>query len=778
VKVLLSWLRELCPGLPDDVALLGATLNDLGHAVEEIMHLHAPVPGVVVARVLDVQTEPKRKVRHVWVDAGDGERRHVWCGADNMAVDDLVALATIGTTMPSGMQIAEREMFGAVSQGMLCSQRELGLGDDHGGIWILPAGLPLGADVLAATGRRPDVLFDLDVPRNRPDCWGHLGIARDLAARLQVPFAPPDPAVPIAGPSTGVTVRIEAPELCGRFTARAITGIRITPSPEWVADRLTKAGMRAINNVVDASNLVMLELGRPNHTYDRAKVGGDGFVIRAARDGEVLVTLDDVARTLTARDCVIGDAAGVAHGLGGIMGAEIGEIDDTTTDVLLEQAWFDPPSIGASAGRLGLRTEASARFERGCDPYDDDMGARRLVQVLRETCPDIALHGVVADEGRLPDRTPITVRTARVNAILGTDLSRDDIAALLDPIGFAPVAAGDDVAVTIPSWRVDSSAEIDVIEEVARQYGYSRIVKTVPRPPQPGSLSVRQKDRRRLRAVLVGLGCAEAMPNTFLAPADLTRSGLDADGLVVTNPLVADESMLRTSLLPGLLRAVALNESHRQMGVRLFEIGHTYRHGDDATAELPDERAMLAVALAGHEAPAAVATLDEIVAALGFGAIALTPSTCPGLHPTRTALVGDVGVVGEVDPAVLEAWSITERVAWLELDLDALLDLPHGDRPARPVLRMPSADIDLAFAVPTAITAAQVEDALRAGGGELLVDLRLFDVYRTDASSPSRSLAFRLRFQAADRTLTDADLTAVRSACITAVERLGASLRG
>jgi phenylalanyl-tRNA synthetase beta chain len=777
MKVLLSCLTELCPALPQDVTLLTDTLNDLGHAVEDVVRINEPIAGVVVARVLDVQTEPKRKVRHVYVDAGDGESRHVWCGADNMAADDLVALATIGTTFPGGMEIGRREMFGVVSEGMLCSRRELGLDDDHSGIWILPPGLPLGADVFSATAHVPDVLFDLDVPRNRPDCWGHLGIARDLAARLQVPFSLPDPQVPVVGPSTGVTVRIDAPDLCGRFTARAITGVRVAPSPAWVAERLTRAGMRPISNVVDASNLVMLEIGRPNHTYDRAKVGGDGFVIRAAHDGEVLVTLDDVPRTLTARDCVIADAAGVAHGIGGIMGAQIGEIDDGTTDVLLEQAWFDPASIGVTAGRLGLRSEASARFERGCDPFDDDLGARRLVQILAETCPDIALHDVVADEGRLPDRTPFTLRTARVNAILGTTLGRDEIAALLTPIGFQPVVdGGDDLTVTVPSWRVDCTGEIDVIEEVARQYGYSRVVKTVPRGHRPGSLSPRQKDRRLLREVLVGLGCAEAMPNTFLAPTDLTRAGLPADGLVVTNPLVADESMLRTSLLPGLLRAIALNESHRQTGVRLFEVGHVYRRNVDPSAELPDERTVVAVALAGAEAPAAVTVLDEIVHALGFDPLALTPAAPPGMHPTRTATVGVVGVVGEVDPGVLDAWSITERVAWLELDFDALVDLPHGDRPAKPVLRMPSADIDLALIVPSTVTAAQVEDALRHGGGELLVDLSLFDVYRMTAGD--RSLAFRLRFQAVDRTLTDADLAGVRSACIDAVQSLGATLRG
>ena len=787
MKVLLSWLNEMAP-LGDDVERLAAAMNELGLAVDGVERVGAPVPGIVTAKVLETQRHPQaERVHEVFVDAGDGERRHVWCGAFNMEAGDVVPLATIGATMPDGREIGPRKILGLASEGMLCSAHELGLGDDQAGILILPPDTPLGLPVYEAFGVTEDVVFDLDVTRNRPDAHGHLGVARDLAAHLGVPFSPPAPALVADGPGRRAGVEILDPDLCGRFVSVVISGVAVTSSPRWMAERLTRAGMRPISNVVDVSNYVMLELNEPNHPYDVETLGGGGFRIRRARDGETMVTLDDVERTLTDQDLLICDADDRAIGIAGVMGGADTEISPGTTAVALEMAWFDPIAVASTASRLGLRSEASARFERGRDPYGIDRAVARFVELLRETCPDLVVHaGLVDARGQLPPQvTPVRVRPERVNAVLGSALTAEEMAAKLEPIGFATTIASDGLLdVGIPSWRPDSTSEIDVVEEIARHVGYERLGRTVPKSTVAGRLSAVQSRRRALREVLYGLGISEAMPNPFLAPGDLARAGLEPVGLRIANPLVAEESVLRTSLRPGLFKALAYNASHRADDVSLFELGHIYR---PAEAPLPDEREVLAVALAGREGPAAVPVLDEVAAGLGLGdRVTLRQdlsSTRPGMHPGRSATVladgEDVGVVGEIDPGVLEAFGIPGRVAWLEIDLSVLLVMEPAIPQWRPVSRYPSSDVDLAFVVPDEVPAADVEAALATAAPDLTADLDLFDVYRGPGIEDGhRSLAYRLRLQAPDRTLTDAEVGGVRERAIAAVVALGATLRG
>jgi phenylalanyl-tRNA synthetase beta chain len=784
MRVLLSWLNELAP-VGSDADALAELMNDLGLAVDEVERFGAAIEGVIVAKVLALRPHPDAKhVQRVDVDMGDGEPLQVWCGAFNMKVGDLVPLATVGTTMPNGMQIGRRKILGEPSNGMLCSPVELGFGGEAGGIFILPPDLPLGAPLWEALGVDADVVFDLDLTRNRPDAYSHAGVARDLAARLGVQLTSPDPRIEIAGPSTGVDVTIVDEKGCGRFTARVITGVHVTQSPAWMADRLTRAGMRPINNVVDVSNYVMLELGQPSHTYDLAKLEGGGFRIRKARDGETILTLDGVERELTSADVLICDGNDAPIGIGGVMGGASTEIDDRTTSVALEMAWFDPPTIAATAGRLALRSEASARFERGADPEVADRAARRFVELLRLTCPEAQLYSEVDARGVLPSRAPVPLRLARVNALLGTELTVVDVTRLLRSIGFEvePGPTDDIVHVTIPTWRYDCTVEVDLIEEVARMHGYSRIAQTVPKSPHPGGLSAIQQDRRLLRQVMIGLGASEAMPNPFLAPGDLGRAGLEPKGITINNPLATEESVLRTSMLPGLLKAVAYNESHRNEGVSLFEIGHVY--GLPLAGELlPDEREMLGLALAGRDARAARSVWDEVAQALGWDDVPVAAGERPGMHPTRTLLLGEhgaLGALGEVDPGVLDACGIAQRVAWVQLELDRLFARPRVERRYRPVSRFPSSDIDLAFVVADVIPAGEVERTLRDAAGPLLSDLRLFDVYRgSSVGEGARSLAYSVRLQAPDRTLTDAEVGEVRARCIAAAEQAhDARLRG
>ena len=474
-------------------------------------------------------------------------------------------------------------------------------------------------------------------------------------------------------------------------------------------------------------------------------------------------------------------------GVGGIMGGASSEISDATTTVLLESAWFRPDAIARTSKRLGLRSEASVRFERGVDPEGAGRAAARFVELLTGMAGGEVVGGIVdvTDPEHLPAPVTVAVRTARVNSILGTDLTSEQVRGYLEPIGFATEPRSDGTLdVTIPSWRPDSEREIDVIEEVARHHGYSRIPRTRPPVATVGLLNPYQRDRRLVADILVGVGLSEAWATSFLAPDDLVRAGLPPEAIEIENPLAAEESILRPSLLPGLLRALVTNANHRRPDVALFEIGHVFLP-PPAGERLPPEPEHLAVVLAGRDAAAAVRTWRGLAEGLRLDEVELRAATRPGLHPTRTAelVAGDIvlGTVGEVDPGVLAAHQLDGPVGWIQLDLGLLLrDAPRRPATYRPISRYPSADIDLAFVVDDDTPAGDVERTLRDAAGAVVEQVELFDVYRGPGVDPgSRSLAFHLRFSALDHTLTEDELSALRRRCIEAVETTcGGRLRG
>ena len=790
MKVLLSWLREFAPGIDGDPAALSDRLSALGLAVEEMTVTGSVPDGVVLGRVLELRPHPDAdRIQLVEVDDGSPASLQVCCGAFNMAVGDLVPLARVGTVLPGGLEIARRKLRGQASEGMCCSEIELEMGDDADGIMILndrvAAGAGPGTPLAEALGSAPDVLWDLDVGANRPDALSVMGVARDLAAALGVGFEPPDWSTAASGPgiSEAVEVEIVDPTLCGRFVGRVLRNMPSGPSPAWMANRLIALGMRPINSIVDISNYVMLELGQPSHTFDLGRVRGSRIRVRRAGDGETVTTLDGVHRSLAAGDGVIADGDDGVIGIAGVMGGASTEIDARTRHVLVEMAWWDPPSISRTAKRLNLSSEAATRFRRGADwGYNVERCMNRFVQLAAELGAEVA-PGTIDERGDLPERGPLRVRTSRVNGLLGTTLSAADMAGHLRSIGFGvDTDGGADLRVTIPTWRWDTETETDIAEEVARLHGYENIERTVPTANEAGGLSSYQKDRRLVRDVLVGAGCLETQPMPFVAPGALAGVGLPEDGITLSNPVDDSESVLRTSLLPGQLRAVAYNQRHFNGDVRLFEIGHVYRPAPTGQL-LPDEREYMAVALSGEQAPAAVAVLDLLAEALALPAVELRAAALPGMHPTRSAEVVVAGrargAVGEVDPGVLDASGVAGRVAWLQLDLQEVLDGPRARRRYRPVSKYPPSDVDLAFAVPDAVAAAQVERALRASAGSLLAGVELFDVYRGPGlPDGSRSLAYRLRFQAPDRTLTDTEVAEARQRCIDETSRrTGATLR-
>ncbi len=838
----LSWLRDFA-AFPDDVEELRAALDDLGLVVEAVEHVGEGLGEVVVSRVLEIRPiAGADKIRLVVADAG-AEPLEIVCGATNFTVGDRVPLAPVGTILPDGTEIAARKLRGVESHGMLCSGKELGLSDDHAGLLVLGDESPgePGTPLLAALGLRPDVVFDITVEGNRPDAWSITGIARDLAGRLGLPFGVPEPPQPPPGGRSveeAATATVASPDLCPRLTVTVLDHVTVGPSPRWIAERLLLAGMRPINNVVDASNYVMLELGQPTHPYDLARLPGRGLSVRRARPGETVVTLDAVARTLGVRgrslgdtgdDCLICDAEGTPVGIGGIMGGASSEIAATTTEVLLEAAYFVPMAIARTSKRLGLRTEASARFERGCDPWGIEPSVRRFCQLLAESVPALRVaEGMLDVRGEVPQPFVVPVPIARVQRQIGVGLGREEIARLIEPIGFTVLDHPDPegwLTVIVPTNRPDVRPEPygvdDIIEEIARTLGYSNVPRRVPTWPQPGQLTARQISRRVIKDILVGLGASEGWTDTFVSAAAHADVGLTGPAVRVANPLDAEKPFLRRSLMPGLLAALSYNTSRRQPEIRLFEVGVVFSHPDAGSprvveragpggteiAVLPGERELLSAVFAREDDDArdAVASWRVIADALHLDGVRLVRPgdgtlLLPGLHPTRSAhLVAQTrrgepvpfGSVGEVDPEVAAAFGLTRtagaataarRVGWLEIDLDVLFDevrVPRRVTVGGAVSRFPSSDIDLAFVVEDNNPADAVADALRAAAGDQLESVTLFDVYRGPGiPEGARSLAYRLRFCAPDRTLTDEEVGELRSRCIAAVDELfGAILR-
>jgi len=790
-----------------DPVELGKVFDDLGMVVEGIERVGEGLDGVVLGRVLEVAAIEGARVRRTRVDVGDMHGRDVQivCGAANVEAGQLVAVAVVGAMLPGEFLIGRRRVVGFESSGMICSAVELGLGEDADGILVLDDDLGVPGDPFAAAmGITPDVVYDLAIETNRPDANCIAGIARDAAARLGLPFSLPTPPPPPDDlPPPVPAPEVACPELAPRVGVAVLEGATVGPSPAWLARRLTLAGMRPISNLVDISNYVMLELGQPTHPYDLDRLAGGGLGVRTARSGESVTTLDGVERRLgevASPDVLITDAEGTPVGIAGIMGGASSEVHDGTTRVLLEAAHFDRLTIAKSSKRLGLRSEASARFERGVDPLGIERAMARFAELAAEVAgARLTAGAVIESPGHVPIRPPLTVRTSRVNDLLGTELDDSRIGQLLAPIGFAAELLRPGVhLVTPPSYRLDAEGEADVIEEVARHLSYSSIARTVPSSPLVGGLSTRQRGRRHIRDVLVGLGCTEAATGLLLGPGDHERAGLgdlESGALAAVDPLALEESILRRSLRPGLLAAVRFNLDRRQERVHLFELGTVFHPSDgsrpvtrtNAERWLPEEPELLSVVLAGAGADATTAARLWSVLAdtlrLDGARIAAT-GEISGLHPTRSATVlgtngKSLGCLGEVDPEVLDALGISERVGLVELDLGRLLSEPRRTDKSAPISRFPSSDVDLAFSVLEDVPAADVQATLAAATGDRLERITLFDAYRRPGTTEgTRSLAFRLRFTAHDRTLTDVDVAALRQAGIDAVIAAhGATLR-
>ncbi len=762
----LSWLREFCP-VRLRVEDLAELMTMHGVPIERIVRPWADLAGVLVARVLEVRDHPgAERLCLARVDAG-AEEREVVVGVRNMGPGDLVPYAPPGATLP-GMEgaLERREIRGVASEGMLCSPKELGISANHSAILVLSDGAEPGADLKETVGL-DQVVLDVEVLANRGDLLSIVGVAREIAAMTGEDLATPDTSVEESPEpaADAATVEIADRERCPRYLARVIRGVKAGPSPLDVQVRLSAAGMRPLWNVVDATNYVMLELGQPLHPFDLHRLAGPGIVVRRAGEGEGLVTLDGVERIFTEDDLMIADVER-AVAVAGVMGGTDTEVTEATADVLLESACFQPVSVFRTSRRLGLRTEASMRFDRGVDPEGVAPAAARASALIATWSGGTVLGGT-AEVGEVPSRRTVEVRPERASLLLGVELSVGEVREALDRLRIPAAGDGDGVIAEIPSHRVDIEREVDLIEEVGRATGYERVPSTLPGIRQAGGLTLDQRLRRRIADLLAGAGLWEAQSFPFASAADLEVVP-DRPAVRMANPVSGDDANLQTSLLPGLLRAARRNVAHRRTSVRLFELGVTFAAGEPEPVE--EERvAALLTGPAGEEWPAdrrqhdfldAKGVLEHLLEGLGATGWALGDRPGRPWHPRRSAVVtiaGEAaGELGELHPGVAERFDLPGRVAAFELRVRPLLASSDAEAAYRDVSRFPPVHRDVAFLLRADVPAGAVRAALVEAGGDLLDRAVLFDVFEGDPiPAGSRSLAFSLDFRALDRTLTD-----------------------
>ena len=788
MRIVLSWLRESCP-VDLSADSLGEVLSSRGMHLESVIRPWEGLEGVVVARVLEVRDHPRSdRLCLARIDVGSAQREVV-VGIRNMGPGDLVPYAGPGARVPAVPEPLERrEIRGVASEGMLCSARELGLSADHSGILVLAEDRPTGADFKNSFGLDETVL-DLEIETNRPDELSVLGVAREVSAATGAPFTPPDTSV-VEGDdpaSTAATVKIEDLESCPRYLARVIRGVEIGPSPIQVQARLTAAGMRPLSNVVDATNYVMLEMGQPMHPFDLDLLEGRGIVVRRATDGETLVTLDDVERKLGADDLVIADLA-KSVAIAGVMGSAAAEVSESTSDVLLESAYFEPRGILRTSRRLVLPTEASIRFSRGADPEGVGPAADRAARLMIDWSGGGTVLAGAIDVGGAPGRRQLAIRSSRASLVIGREVSTADVLAVFARLGVAAEATDGSVRVEVPSYRPDLEREEDLIEEVARVQGYESVDATLPGIKQAGGVGRSYALRRRIRETLVRAGLREAVSLSFASASDMELMG-DEGGIRLANPPSADEPFLRTSLIPNLLRALTGTLYRGARGAALFEVGHVFRAFHPI-----DEREVVAVALTGPAGEGLHGDARELDFLDAKGALealmeALSLDWSLGepqgrlFHPGRSAEVllgGEVaGVIGELHPALARGLDLPGRVALFELDVQLAASHVGPGATYRDVPRYPPVRRDLAFTLDSGVPAGVVRMALEEAAGDLLDSCVLFDVH-TGPPLPEgkKSLAFSIDFRASDRTLTDDEASAAVARVVEHLSReFGAELR-
>ena len=789
MKVSLKWLSDYVD-VPSDIKEFCDRLDLTGTGVEGVETLGATFDGVVVGYVETCEEHPDSDHMHVvTVNVGGEEPVQIVCGAPNIAQGIKVPVATVGAGLPGDFKIKKSKLRGVASCGMCCSKRELGLGTDHEGIWILPEDAAVGTPIAEYLGLT-DTVIDLEITPNRPDCLSMVGFAREVGAMYGLDWCEPAAQLEESDESIEgqVSVAIDDAERCPRYTARLIKGVKVGPSPDWLVERLTAIGQRSINNIVDVTNYVLFELGQPLHTFDFDTLdledGAAHIIVRAARDGEKLVTLDEAERELTDDMTVIATPKR-AVALAGVMGGLDSEVTDATVNVLLETAAFSPAHTSRTSRNLGLISESSLRYERRVDDMNVDQRADYAAALIAEVSGGTVCAGIVDEwPAGAPEERVLAFRIERFQKMMGEAIPVDFIVECLERLGCAVADKGEGVLrVVAPTFRPDLEREIDLYEEVLRLYGMDRIPSTLP--AGRGRLGVRAPQQlvdAKLHATLSACGMNETMTYSFAAADDVEKLRMNEEGLgeaaELINPMNAEQSCMRRTIVPGLLRSVAYNQSRGVSNIQLYEIGTVFSAREGAAQ--PKERRKLAGVLAGAMGPAAwnnapvafdffdgKGVLESIARELALPKVrfkALSSEEAPHLQPGRAAQMlsgGDVvGWVGEIHPLAADAFEAAAPVVAFELDMTVL---ERAARPARDyvdVPQFPAVARDAAFVVDESVTNEKLMQCMTSAGGKLLEGVQLFDVYRDEEriGAGKKSMAYSLTYRAADRTLTSEEV--------------------
>ena len=797
MNVTLNWLKDYID-FEFSPSELADRLTMLGIEVEAIKELGTGLEGVVVGKVSAVGPHPNAdKLVLCQVDVGEPEELQIVCGAPNVRVGMLAPVATIGATLPIGLTIKSAKLRGEVSQGMLCSEKELGFSEEAAGLMELPTGVSVGSSLVAALGL-DDVMFELEITPNRPECLSLIGVAREIRAETGNPLKVPDTGLKESETDIQdlTSVTIDAPDLCPRYAARVIQGVKVGESPAWLRQRLESVGIGVINNIVDVTNFVLMEYGQPLHAFDYHKLAENRIVVRRAAAGEQLATLDEVDRELTADMLVIADAERPIA-LAGVMGGYDSEITETTCDVLLESAYFSPSSIRATAKALGMSTEASYRFERGADPGVVLTALDRAAELIAELAGGAVCKGIVDVYPGEQPLTEIKLRPDRVNFVLGTEIEKSEMAQILMRLGFDIQAFESAYQITVPTFRSDITREIDLIEEIARVYGYDNIPTALPKGDIPvPAPNPKVEVRKRIKRFLLAAGMMEAVNYSFSDPNCFEKIRLPSDSplretLRLQNPLSPEMSILRTTLIPGLLENTQHNRNHQINAISLFEIGGVFvRDGNQKEPE------RVAGVLAGQIGDGVYGNLyrdpdffdikglvEGMLEVCGVTEYTLQKTDVPTFHPGRNAVVllgeTQVGTFGEAHPEVLENYDLPYKAYLFDFDLEALVSATVFSRRFEPISIYPKVERDLAIVVDKAVLSDIPIELIYTTGGEWVESVRLFDVYEGEqVPEGKKSLAYTIVYHSDAETLTDKAVNALHERVVEHLhQELGAELR-
>lgn len=785
-----------------------------GIEIDSVPSRNAGVSGVVVGYVKTREKHPDAdKLSVCTVDVGAGEDLQIVCGAPNVGAGQKVPVAVVGAKLPGGLDIKRAKLRGVESQGMICSARELGINDkllpkdQQEGIMVLPADTEIGRSILDVLAL-DDSILELDLTPNRSDCLSMLGVAYEVSALTGRPLKLPEPGNDLHAAaertSDYVSVTISAPAHCSLYAARYIKGVKVGPAPQWIQNRLIAAGIRPINNIVDITNYVMLEYGQPLHAFDASKVAGGRIDVRLAKPGETLVTLDDQERKLESHMLVIADAEkGIA--LAGVMGGANSEVTAETTDIVLESAKFDGGCVRVTSRQLGLRSEASARFEKGVDSSRVRDALDRAAGLIARYAEGLATEGVAEAETSVSEPAKIELSLDKVNGMLGTSLSSLEVKTIFSRLQFEVQTSGDGVwNVTVPSRRGDISRDVDLVEEIARLHGYDEIPTTpIEGPTTTGALTKSQAIRRELRKLLTSAGLHEAICYSVTSPE---RTSLfkelagDVKPIALAMPMSEERSVLRTTLLPSLLEAAAYNLNRKNNDLALFEIGSVYHTDEPVLTRLPQEKPRAAFLLGGNRRAAgwnrsaepadfydAKGVLEAVFARLGLqDRISYAAAQPDGFHPGRTAAVKldtergleVIGYIGQAHPELQREFDLPDTFV-AEFDLAPLYEYANRDIEYRPLPRYPAMERDIAVVVDRGVTGGALSDAIASSAGELLESVRVFDVYTGERiGADKKSVALALVYRHGERTLTEEEVSEAHSKVLAKLEQsFGAELR-